>query len=110
MVVVRHAFSHSAILGLFLWLLVFSSLLNISSNKRMSVFARGWFWHSFPEGMHFQKKSKSNNSVLWKQYRRQRNYVTKLMREAEALYWKDKFENANSSGDFWKVVREMQGK
>ena len=34
------------------------------------------------------------------------------MREAdhEALYWKDKFENANSSGDFWRVVREMQGK
>ena len=32
------------------------------------------------------------------------------MRDAEALYWKDKFENANSSGDFWRVVREMQGK
>ena len=36
--------------------------------------------------------------------------MTKLMRDAEALYWKDKFENANSSGDFWRVVREMQGK
>ena len=32
------------------------------------------------------------------------------MREAEALYWKDKFENANSSGDFWRVVWEMHGK
>ena len=32
------------------------------------------------------------------------------MREAEAEYWKDKFENANSSSDFWRVVREMQGK
>ena len=32
------------------------------------------------------------------------------MREAEALFWKNKFENANSLGNFWRVVREMQGK
>ena len=58
------------------------------------------------------KRAQSNpkNPDLWKQYRRQRNHVTKLMRDAEALYWKDKFENANSSGDFLRVVREMQGK
>ena len=41
-----------------------------------------------------------------KQYRKQRNRVT----EAEAEYWKDKFMNTKSSGDFWNVVREMQGK
>ena len=34
-------------------------------------------------------QSKPNNSDLWKQYRRQRNHGTKLMREAEALFWKD---------------------
>lgn len=44
------------------------------------------------------------------QYCKQHNCVSKIMREAEIEYWKDKFENANSSGNFWRVVREMQGK
>ena len=58
------------------------------------------------------RRAQSNPSDpdAWKQYRQQRNHVTKIMREAEAEYWKDKFENANSSSDFWRVVCEMQGK
>ena len=58
------------------------------------------------------RRAQSNPSDpdAWKQYRQQQNHVTKIMREAEAEYWKDKFENASSSSDFWRVVREMQGK
>jgi len=58
------------------------------------------------------RRAQSNPSdpEAWKLYRRQRNHVTKITREAEAEYWNDKFKNANSSSDFWRVVREMQGK
>ena len=31
-------------------------------------------------------QSNPNDSDLWKQYRRERNHVTKIMREAEAAY------------------------
>ena len=41
MMVVRRVFFRSAILVLFLWLLVFSSLLNNSPNERSSVFVKG---------------------------------------------------------------------
>ena len=34
--------------------------------------------------------------------------MTKITREAEAEYWDDKFKNANSSSDVWRVVREIQ--
>ena len=40
-------------------------------------------------------------------YRQQRNHVT-ITREAEAEYWDDKFKNAKSSSDVWRVVREIQ--
>ena len=55
-------------------------------------------------------QSNSSDPEAWKLYRQQRNHMTKITREAEAEYWDDKFKNANSSSDFWRVVREMQGK
>ena len=57
-----------------------------------------------------QAQNQPRNAGAWKQHRKQRNRVTRIIREAEAEYWKDKFENTKSSGDFWNVVREMQGK
>ena len=50
-----------------------------------------------------------NDKDKWARYKKQRNYVTRIFRQAEADYWKYKFENANGSGEFWKIVREMKG-
>ena len=56
------------------------------------------------------RRAQSNPSdpEAWELYRQQRNHVTKITREAEAEYWDDKFKNANSSSDVWRVVREIQ--
>ena len=55
-------------------------------------------------------QSNPSDADAWKLYRQQRNHVAKIMRAAEAEYWTDKFRNANSSSDVWRVVGEMQGK
>ena len=54
-------------------------------------------------------KKSPNDKDKWARYKKQRNYVTRIFRQAEADYWKYKFENANGSGEFWKIVREMKG-
>ena len=33
-----------------------------------------------------------------------------MLRKAEAGYWKGKVENVRNSSEFWKVIKEMQGK
>ena len=44
------------------------------------------------------------NNELWCRYKQQRNKVKTMLRKAEAGYWLSLFENANSSGDFWKAT------
>eukprot|EP00795_Rhopilema_esculentum_P013179 gene13179-3980_t len=57
-----------------------------------------------------KKAQKSpNDTDKWTRYKKQRNHVTRIFRQTEADYWKHKFENANSSGEFWKIVRETKG-
>ena len=48
-------------------------------------------------------------SVEWQNYKKERNRCTKLLRHAETNYWKNKFDNADTGKDFWKVVKEFEG-
>ena len=42
-------------------------------------------------------------SAQWTEYRKVKNKVTKMMRQAEAKYWHDQFSEAASTQDFWKT-------
>ena len=56
-----------------------------------------------------QKTKKGSHE--WKLYRKARNHCTKLLRLAEASYWKNKFQGLSSSSkEFWKCINEFTGK
>ena len=57
------------------------------------------------------KRAKETGSKeLWEEYKKLRNEVTKLLREAEANYWRQEFKNTESSKDFWKLVAKSNHK
>ena len=57
------------------------------------------------------KRAKETGSKeLWDKYKKLRNEVTKLLREAEANYWRQEFNNTESSKDFWKLVARITHK
>ena len=47
---------------------------------------------------------------LWADYKSSRNKVSKMLRCAEAQYWKKKFTETKDSKSFWKTVNEATGK
>ena len=47
---------------------------------------------------------------LWVDYKSSRNKVSKMLRRAEAQYWKKKFTETKDSKSFWKTVNEATGK
>ena len=55
------------------------------------------------------QKNKGNEYLL-KRYRSLRNEVIKMLREAEANYWREKFAESKCSRDFWRTVKKLQGK
>ena len=46
----------------------------------------------------------------WARYRHARNKVTKLLHEAEAFYWKERFAESKDSKSFWKTEPDATGK
>ena len=57
------------------------------------------------------KWQQSKEDLLLKQkYKELRNNVTRMMREAETNYWKEQFNAAATSADFWKVVKKLKRK
>ena len=46
-------------------------------------------------------------SLQWQEYRKVKNLVTKSLKEAEASYWRKKFEEVSSSNDFWKTFHKV---
>jgi len=52
----------------------------------------------------------SGSKDLWDEYKKLRNEVTKLLRDAEANYWSQEFQNTESSKDFWKLVATITHK
>ena len=55
------------------------------------------------------KAKQTKDPEDWKQYKKIRNYTTKLCRITESNYWKTKLENAKTTKEFWAVVKTMQG-
>ena len=57
------------------------------------------------------KRAKETGSKeLWDEYKKLRNEVTKLLREPETHYWRQEFNNKDSSKDFWKLVARITHK
>lgn len=53
-----------------------------------------------------QRTPKGSEACL--DYKKVRNHCTKLLRSAESKYWLTKFNDANSSKDFWRTVRSFE--
>ena len=51
-----------------------------------------------------------STNKLWADYKSSRNKVSKMLRFAEAQYWKKKFLESKDSKSFWKTVNEATGK
>ncbi len=49
-------------------------------------------------------------SDTWKEYKKIKNKVTKMLRKAEAQYWENQFSEAQQPKDFWKLVNKIRGK
>jgi len=47
---------------------------------------------------------------IWAKYGYARNEVTKLLRKAEAFYWKERNAESKDSKCFWKTVSDAIGK
>ena len=54
-----------------------------------------------------QKTNKG--SLQWTLYKQARNKCTALLRKAKSDYWKNKFDNSNSTKEFWSLVKSFQG-
>ena len=62
---------------------------------------------------HFKllKKYKSTkDKTVWKEYKCEKNRIRIMLRNEELKYWKDQFALAKNLYEFWKIVREIQGK
>ena len=55
-----------------------------------------------------QKTNKG--SLQWTIYKQARNKCTAMLRKAKSDYWKSKFDNSNSTKEFWSLVKSFQGK
>ena len=52
-----------------------------------------------------------STNKLWADYKSSRKKVSKMLRCAEAQYWKKKFlESKDPKSSFWKTVNEATGK
>ena len=49
----------------------------------------------------------SNTSAFWEEYKRTRNKVTGMLREAESTFWLNQFKKAKNAKDFWNTVTEV---
>jgi len=56
------------------------------------------------------KAKRTNDQASWKAYKLQRNTCKRLLRSAESDFWKNKFNNSDSTKSFWKTVNLFHGK
>ena len=49
----------------------------------------------------------SNTSAFWEEYKRTRNKVTRMLREAESTFWLNQVKKAKNAKDFWNTVTEV---
>ena len=48
-----------------------------------------------------------NTSAFWEEYKRTRNKVMKMLREAKSIFWLNQFKKAKNAKDFWNTVTEV---
>ena len=101
------------------WEQLYKSILNsYVSTRKVKVRSKSLPWMNTEIRKEMNKRYKllkkaqkhPKSSELWTEYRKQRNYVTLLKRKTEPAFWKNQLENTKNSKDFWKTVRQMQGK
>ena len=55
-----------------------------------------------------QQAKKTQSEDLWWEFKKARNEVTRQLRTAEALYWKNEFAKTQNSRDVWNVVKKVK--
>ena len=55
-----------------------------------------------------QQAKRTQNEDLWREYRKKSNEVTRQLRTAETLYWKNEFGKTQNSRDFWNLVKKVK--
>ena len=78
------------------------------SNPWMNSEIRKQMNHRYKLLVLAQKTNKG--SLQWTIYKQARNKCTALLRKAKSDYWKSKFDNSNSTKEFWSLVKSFQGK
>ena len=48
-----------------------------------------------------------NTSAFWEEYKRTRNKVMKMLREAKSIFWLNQFKKAKNAKDVWNTVTEV---
>ena len=56
-----------------------------------------------------QYKEKKGEET-WQLYNQLRNKIQTMLKEAEMVYWRNQFDKASNSKEFWQVVRKVNGK
>ena len=57
-----------------------------------------------------RKYKNTMDKTVWKEYKCEKSRIRIMLRNEELKYWKDQFAQAKNSNEFWKIVREIQGK
>ena len=104
----------------FAWESLYKSVINDHIKERtvkMRKYSHPWINSSIRKQLNnrfkllriAQKTPKGSHE--WDMYKKARNYCTKILRVAEASYWKEKFNGLTpSSKKFWNCVNEFIGK
>ena len=55
-----------------------------------------------------QQAKRTQSEDLWREFKKERNEVTRQLGTAEALYWKNSFAKTQNSRDFWNLVKKVK--
>ena len=57
-----------------------------------------------------KRARKLNDPLLWDDYRRLRNKVSTMTKEAKADYYSNLFDEAKSAAAYWRLLKKTSGK
>lgn len=101
------------------WDLLFKDILNAHIPTRMAKTRKEslpWMTSEIRKEMNRRYRllkkcdGTAKTSNTWEEYKKSRNKVTKMLREAETAYWQKQFKNAKNPSDFWNLVNKIQNK
>ena len=101
------------------WSKMYESIVDVHIKKRRAkirVDSLPWIDSQIRKMMNYRYKllrkcdGTPRTSNEWNEYRRVKNEVRKLLRKAEARYWREQFSEVTCKQDFWKVYKKVTNK